>query len=64
MPGLKRKGTWQGVQSMLFEPVEPGEKSQIAVIVMHSDGDHLAPASGQRAGKARLSRVRCRRQRS
>jgi hypothetical protein len=40
---LEKKGTWQGVQSLLFEPVEPGEKSQVAVIVMHSDGDHLAP---------------------
>jgi hypothetical protein len=47
---LEKKGTWQGVQSLLFEPVEPGEKSQIAVIVMHSDGDHLAPpAAGELA---------------
>jgi hypothetical protein len=40
---IEKKNTWKGVQSLLFEPVELGEKSQIAVIVMHSDGDHLAP---------------------
>lgn len=40
---LEKKGSWHGVQSILFEPVEPGEKSQVAVIVMHSDGDHIAP---------------------
>jgi hypothetical protein len=48
---LEKKGTWQGVQSLLFEPVEPGEKSQIAVIVMHSDGDHLAPQAASELAK-------------
>jgi hypothetical protein len=48
---LEKKGTWQGVQSLLFEPVEPGEKSQIAVIVMHSDGDHLAPQAANELAK-------------
>ena len=48
---LEKPGTWQGVQSLLFEPVEPGEKSQIAVIVMHSDGDHLAPAAASELAK-------------
>jgi len=42
---LEKAGTWQGVQSLLFEPVELSEKSQIAVIVMHSDGDHIAPGA-------------------
>ena len=40
---LQKPGTWQGIQGMLFEPTEPGDKSQIAVIVMHSDGVHIAP---------------------
>jgi hypothetical protein len=40
---LEREGTFHGVQSVLHEPVEPDEKSQIAVILMHSDGDSLAP---------------------
>jgi hypothetical protein len=48
---LEKKGTWQGVQSLLFEPVEPGEKSQVAVIVMHSDGDHLAPQAARELAK-------------
>jgi hypothetical protein len=48
---LEKKGTWQGVQSLLFEPVEPGEKSQVAVIVMHSDGDHLAPQAASELAK-------------
>ena len=48
---LEKEGTWQGVQSLLFEPVEPGEKSQIAVIVMHSDGDHLAPGAASELAK-------------
>jgi hypothetical protein len=42
---LEKAGTWQGVQSLLFEPVELSEKNQIGVIVMHSDGDHLAPGA-------------------
>jgi hypothetical protein len=40
---LEKKGDFHGIQSMLYEPVEPDEKSQIAVILMHSDGDSLAP---------------------
>jgi len=40
---IEKPGTFHGVQSILFEPVEPNEKSQVAVIVMHSDGDLLAP---------------------
>jgi len=48
---LDKKGTWQGVQSLLFEPLKPGEKSQIAVIVMHSDGDHLAPQAASELAK-------------
>jgi hypothetical protein len=43
---LEKKGSWHGVQSVLYEPVEPDEKSQIAVILMHSDIDSLvAPGS-------------------
>ncbi len=48
---VEKKGTWQGVQSLLFEPLKPGEKSQIAVIIMHSDGDHLAPRAGSELAK-------------
>jgi hypothetical protein len=48
---LEKAGTWQGVQSLLFEPVELSEKSQIAVIVMHSDGDHLAPGAASELAK-------------
>jgi hypothetical protein len=40
---LERKGTIHGVQSMLYEPVEPVEKSQIAVILMHSDIGSMSP---------------------
>jgi hypothetical protein len=40
---LERKGTFHGVQSMLYEPVEPTEKCQIAVILMHSDIGFMAP---------------------
>lgn len=40
---LDKKGDFHGVQSVLYEPVEPDEKSQVAVILMHSDGDSLAP---------------------
>jgi hypothetical protein len=43
---LEKKGTWQGVQSLLFEPIEPDEKSQIAVLVIHSDEDFLAHSAG------------------
>jgi hypothetical protein len=48
---IEKPGTWQGVQGLLFEPVEPGEKGQIAVIVMHSDGDHLAPQAAVELAK-------------
>jgi len=48
---IQTPNTWHGVQGMLFEPVEPGEKSQIAVIVMHSDGDHLAPQAAVELAK-------------
>ncbi len=48
---IQKPGTWHGIQGMLFEPVEPGEKSQIAVIVMHSDGDHLAPPAASELAK-------------
>ena len=48
---LEKKGTWHGVQSLLFEPVDPCEKSQIAVIVMHSDGDQLAPPAVRELAK-------------
>jgi hypothetical protein len=39
---LEKKGDFRGIQSVLYEPVEPGEKSQIAVILMHSDINSLA----------------------
>ena len=48
---IQKPGTWHGVQAMLFEPVEPGEKSQIAVIVMHSDGGHIAPSAAAELAK-------------
>jgi hypothetical protein len=48
---IQKPGTWHGVQGMLFEPVEPGEKSQIAVIVMHSDGGHIAPPAAAELAK-------------
>jgi hypothetical protein len=48
---LEKPGTWHGVQSLLFEPVEPEEKGQIAIIVMHSDGDHLAPPAAAELAK-------------
>ena len=48
---IEKPGTWRGVQGLLFEPTEPGEKSQIAVIVMHSDGDHLAPPAAAELAK-------------
>jgi len=40
---LEKKDTIHGVQGVLYEPVEPDNKSQIAVIIMHSDSDLLAP---------------------
>jgi hypothetical protein len=43
---IEKPGTWHGIQSMLYEPVEPGEKSQIAVILMHSDIGSLTPPGG------------------
>lgn len=39
---IEKKGDFHGVQSVLYEPVEPGEKGQIAVILMHSDIDSLS----------------------
>jgi hypothetical protein len=48
---VERKGTRQGVQSLLFEPLKPCEKNQIAVIVMHSEGDHLAPQAASELAK-------------
>jgi hypothetical protein len=48
---IEKKGTWKGIQSLLFEPIEPCEKSQIAIIVMHSDGDHLAPNAASELAK-------------
>jgi hypothetical protein len=48
---LQKPGTWHGIQGMLFEPVEPGEKSQIAVVVMHSDGGHIAPSAAAELAK-------------
>lgn len=38
---LEKVGTHHGIQSMLYEPIEPDEKSQIAVVLMHSDDDSL-----------------------
>jgi hypothetical protein len=46
------------VQSVLYEPVEPDEKSQIAVLVMHSDGDFLSHSAGSGLAK-RGYRVLC-----
>jgi hypothetical protein len=39
---LEKKGDFHGIQSVLYEPVDLGEKSQIAVILMHSDVESLA----------------------
>ena len=39
---IEKKNSWHGIQGMLFEPAEACEKSQIAIIVMHSDMDYLA----------------------
>jgi len=36
----------RGVPGMLYEPVTPGEKSQIAVYVMHFDSDYLSFSAG------------------
>ena len=55
---LKKKGSFHGVPSMLYEPVEPGEKSQIAVLVIHSDEDFLAHSAGSGLAK-RGYRVLC-----
>ncbi len=47
---IEKKGSWQGIPGMLYEPVEPGEEGQIAIIVMHSDVDYLAfPAASELA---------------
>lgn len=46
------------IQSVLYEPVEPDEKSQIAVLVMHSDGDFLSHSAGRGLAK-RGYRVLC-----
>jgi hypothetical protein len=48
---IKKPGTWQGIQGLLFEPIEPGEKSQIAIIVMHSDIEHIAPPAASELAK-------------
>jgi hypothetical protein len=48
---IQKPGLWHGVQGLLFEPVELSEKSEIAVIVMHSDGDHLAPGAASELAK-------------
>lgn len=48
---IEKPGTWQGIQGMLFEPIESGEKSQIAVIAMHSDGSHIAPQAAVELAK-------------
>ncbi len=55
---LEKKGAFHGVQSMLYEPVKPDEKSQIAVLVMHSDGDFLSHSAGSGLAK-RGYRVLC-----
>jgi hypothetical protein len=55
---LEKKGTFHGVPSVLYEPVEPGEKSQIAVLVIHSDEDFLAHSAGSGLAK-RGYRVLC-----
>jgi hypothetical protein len=55
---LEKKGAHHGVQSVLYEPVEPDEKSQIAVLVMHSDGDFLSHSAGSGLAK-RGYRVLC-----
>jgi len=39
---LGKEGTPYGIQSLLYEPVEPDEKGQVAVILMHSDSDSLS----------------------
>jgi hypothetical protein len=56
---IEKPGSWHGIQGMLFEPVEPGEKSQIAVIVMHSDGDHLAPPAAAELAKRGYRALGC-----
>ena len=55
---LKKWGSYHGVPSMLYEPVESGEKSQIAVLVIHSDEDFLAHSAGSGLAK-RGYRVLC-----
>ncbi|MEI7845740.1 MAG: alpha/beta hydrolase [Chloroflexota bacterium] len=39
---IEKKNSWNGIQGMLYEPSEPTEKRQVAIIVMHSDVDYLA----------------------
>lgn len=46
------------ILSMLYEPVEPGEKSQIAVLIMHIELDYLSHSAGSELAK-RGYRVLC-----
>ena len=46
------------IESVLWEPAEFNEKSQIAVLVMHSEGDYLTNSSGRELAK-RGYRVLC-----
>jgi len=55
---LEKKDTFHGVPSVLYEPIEPGEKSQIAVLVIHSDEDFLGHSAGSGLAK-RGYRVLC-----
>jgi hypothetical protein len=48
----------QGVPGVLYEPVTPGEKSQIGVFVMHASGDYLQHSSCTELSK-RGYRVLC-----
>lgn len=48
---IEKPGTWQEIQGMLYEPVELGEQSQIAVIIMHSDGGQIAPQAAAELAK-------------
>jgi len=55
---IMNKGTWQGVPSLLYEPIECVEKSQIAILVIHSDVDSLRHSAGVELAK-RGYRVMC-----
>jgi hypothetical protein len=48
---IEKEGDFHGIQSVLYEPVEPNEKSQIAVILMHSDIGSLTPPGGLELAK-------------